>query len=487
MDRRDFLKTGAAVTAAGALVTSEGVASAALTGKPGITPAPHSFPKGFLWGTATAAYQVEGAWNVDGRGPSVWDTFSKTPGKTRNGDTGDVADDFYHRYKDDILLMKDLGIKGFRMSLSWPRIFPQGTGAPNEKGLDFYKRLLDALHTAGIEPYVTLFHWDLPQALEDKQGGWRSRDTAQAFGDYAAFCATHLSDRVTNWMTINEFRSYIEGGYGNNPHHAPGIATSRKVLAQTRHYALLAHGLAVQAIRAHAKNKPRVGIAEDMHGAMPAIETPENIRAAERAIRDFNEMYAVPMYEGKYPDRYLKGLGADAPSFTAAELKIISSPMDFTGVNIYTTQEVVASDNPDGYTAIRRPSTYPHLMADWLFYNPQALYWTPKLMSRVWGIREMYITENGCSAEDKMNDAGKVMDTDRINYLRNYLTQLQRGVSEGVPVKGYFLWSMLDNFEWSKGYAERFGITYVDYKTQKRTPKLSFDFYKNVIARNALA
>lgn len=483
MDRRNFLKSGGAVATAGALISADGTAALAATTH---TTQPRSFPRDFIWGTATAAYQVEGAWNEDGRGPSVWDKFSKTAGKTRNGDTGDVADDFYHRFPEDIALMKQLGVKAFRMSIAWPRIFPQGTGQANAKGLDFYKRLLDALRAAGIEPYVTLFHWDLPQALEDKQGGWRSRDTAQAFGDYAEYCAKNLGDRVHNWMTINEFRSYIEGGYGENPHHAPGIHNSRKVVAQARHYALLAHGLAVQALRAHARGA-RVGIAEDMHGAMPAIETPEHIAAAEKAIRDFNEMYAVPMYEGKYPERYLNGLGPDAPKYTAAEMKIIASPLDFTGVNIYTTQEVVAADNPDGYSTVPRSKTYPHLMADWLFYNPQALYWTPKLMNKVWGIREMYITENGCSAEDKMNPAGKMLDVDRINYLRNYLTQLQRGVSEGVPVKGYFLWSMLDNFEWSKGYDERFGITYVDFKTQKRTPKLSFDFYKTVIARNGLA
>ncbi|MBS1813543.1 MAG: beta-glucosidase [Acidobacteria bacterium] len=482
MDRRDFLKTGSVAAAAGALMPAEVAVASAVA-----APAPHAFPKGFVWGTATAAYQVEGAWNEDGRLPSVWDTFSKIPGKVRNGDTGDVADDFYHRYKGDVALMKQLGVKGFRFSIAWPRVFPTGGGAPNPKGLDFYKRLLDELHAAAIEPYCTLFHWDLPQALEDKQGGWRSRDTALAFADYAAYCATNLSDRITNWMTINEFRSYIEGGYGNEPHHAPGIHNSRAVVAQTRHYALLAHGLAVQAIRAHAKGKARVGIAEDVHGAMPAIESAEHIRAAEIALRDFNEMYEVPMFEGKYPERYLNGLGADAPKFTAEELRIISAPLDFVGVNIYTTQEVMAADNPDGYVRIPRPATYPRLMADWLFYNPQAIYWTPKLMQKVWGIREMYITENGCSAADTMNAAGQVLDTDRINYLRNYLTQLQRGVSEGVPVKGYFLWSMLDNFEWAKGYAERFGITYVDFKTQKRTPKLSYEFYKTVIQRNGLA
>lgn len=483
MDRRSFLKTGGVAAAAGALVPVEPSVAASVRVR---APLARSFPKDFIWGTATAAYQVEGAWNEDGRGSSVWDTFSKTPGKTRNGDTGDVADDFYHRYKEDVALMKRLGVKGFRFSISWSRVFPKGDGAPNPKGLDFYKRLLDELHAAGIEPYCTLFHWDLPQALEDKQGGWRSRETAKAFADYAAYCATHLSDRITNWMTINEFRSFIEAGYGSG-NHAPGLRVARGVLAQTRHNALMAHGLAVQAIRAHAKKGARVGIAEDMHGAMPAIETPEHIRAAEIAIRNFNEMYAVPMYEGKYPERYLNALGADAPKFTSEDLKIISSPLDFTGVNIYTTQEVMAADNPDGYVTIPRPATYPRLMADWLFYNPQAVYWTPKLMAKVWGIREMYITENGCSAADTMNSAGQVLDTDRINYLRNYLTQLQRSVSEGVPVKGYFLWSLLDNFEWTKGYAERFGITYVDFKSQQRTPKLSYEFYKTVIARNGLA
>jgi beta-glucosidase len=485
MDRRDFLKTGSALAAASTLGLNPPNALAAPSAY--ITPAARAFPKNFLWGTATASYQVEGAATEDGRMPSVWDTYAKIPGSIRNGDTGDVADDFYHRYKEDIALMKTLGVKGFRFSIAWPRVFPQGTGAPNPKGLDFYKSMLDELHKAGIEPYCTLYHWDTPQAIEDKFGGWRNRDITKIFADYAGYCASQLSDRITNWMTINEFSSYIDASYGADPHHAPAVKTSRAEQMQARHYAVLAHGMAVQAIRASAKHPARVGMAENIDGVMPAIETPEHIQAAAVAIRELNAQYATVILEGKYTDNYLRKLGADAPKFTAEELKIISTPLDFLGINAYTTSEVMAADNADGYVRVPRPASYPHLMTNWLFYNPQALYWTPKLVSEVWGVREMYITENGCSAADHVNEDGKVLDTDRVNYLRNYLTQLQRGISEGVPVKGYFVWSMLDNFEWTKGYTERFGITYIDFKTQKRIPKLSYEFYKTVIARNALA
>ena len=429
---------------------------------------------------------MEGAVAEDGRSPSVWDTFSKIPGKTRNGDTGDVADDFYHRYKSDIALMKDLGVKGFRFSIAWSRIFPQGTGAPNPKGLDFYKAMLDELHAAGITPFCTLYHWDTPQAIEDKFGGWRSRDTAKAFADYAGYCAASLSDRIANWMTINEFGSYINGGYGLAPRHAPGIVTTRAVLAQARHNAVLAHGMAVGAIRAAARHPASVGLAEDVAGMMPVLDTPEHVHAAELALREVNAPFATVIFEGRYTEAYLRSLGSDAPHVAPEDLKIMSAPLDFLGVNAYTTREVMAADNAEGYTIIPRPATYPHLLADWLFYNPQALYWTPKLIAKAWGVRKMYITENGCAAADKPTPDGHILDTDRVNYLRNYLTQLQRTIHEGVPVKGYFLWSMLDNFEWSKGYTERFGITYVDFKTQQRTPKLSFAFYKNVIARNSI-
>ena len=487
MHRRHFLKSAAALAATPALTSlsrSSGQTLPAVA-----TPAPHRFPQDFVWGTATAAYQVEGAVHEDGRGPSIWDTFSHTPGKTFQGQTGDVADDFYHRYPQDIALMQRLGVKGFRFSIAWPRIFPQGTGTPNPKGLDFYKRLVDSLRAAGIEPYCTLFHWDLPQALQDK-GGWPNRDTATAFADYVHYTAGQLSDRISHWMTINEFGSYIDGGYAS-AWSAPGLTLSRSALAQTKHYAVLAHGLAVQAIRAAANRPVQVGLAEDVTGVMPAIEDEAHIRAAESALREENAAYTTVILEGRYTDHYLQSLGADAPHFTPDELKIIASPLDFFGLNCYTTQEAVPADNAVGYEIPPRPATYPHMGSPWLFVAPPALYWTPKLMTTLWGLKKIYITENGCDSADILrndgpNGAHRVLDVDRVQYLRSYLENLQRGVAEGVPVAGYFLWSLLDNYEWSSGYSRRFGITYVDYKTQQRTPKLSYDYYRQVIANNAV-
>ena len=481
MQRRTFLKSAATLAAAPAL--SPLLDAAAQTGSTA-PPIPRRFPQNFIWGTATAAYQVEGAVHEDGRGPSVWDTFSHTPGKTHAGDTGDVADDFYHRYKEDIQLMQRLGCKGFRFSIAWTRIFPQGTGTPNQKGIDFYKRLTDALHQAGIEPFCTLFHWDLPQALQDK-GGWSNRATSQAFADYAHYTAGQLSDRISHWMTINEFDSFIDDGYGTGG-SAPGLRLPRKELMQTRHNAVLAHGLAVQAIRAAAKRPVQVGLAEDVHGAMPAMEDEAHIRAARTALREENAQYLTAILEGRYTDLYLKNLGADAPQFTPEDMKAISSPIDFLGINIYTTREAIPSDSPAGYEMIPRPASYPHMASEWLFMNPQALYWTPKLIASMWGVRTLYITENGCSSADVVRPDGHILDSDRVMYLRNYLGQLQRGIAEGVPVKGYFLWSLLDNFEWASGYSLRFGITYVNYQTQKRIPKLSYDFYREVIAKNAV-
>ncbi len=483
MKRRSFLKSAAALAAAPAFPSF--VASAAAAQLPEIpVPTPRQFPQGFLWGTATAAYQVEGAAHADGRGASVWDTFSHTPGKTFENETADVTDDDFHLYKEDVALMKDLGVKTYRFSIAWPRVFPQGTGTPNPKGLDFYKRLLDELQSANITPYCTLFHWDLPQALQDK-GGWTNIATAHAFADYAAYTVGQLSDRISQWMTINEFGSFIDAGYATGE-SAPGLRLPRKEVAQASHYAVLAHGLAAQSIRAAAKQPIKVGLAHDVAGAMPAIEDEAHIRAAEKAIREINAKYLTVVLEGRYTDRYLRELGADAPHFTPDELKIISTPLDFLGINIYTTQEAIPADTSDGFMMVPRPASYPHASSDWLCFNPQAIYWTPKLVSSIWGVKEIYITENGYSSEDVLRPDGQVLDTDRVLYLRNYLTQLHRGVSEGVPVKGYFLWSLLDNYEWSSGFSKRFDITYVDFKTEKRTPKLSSAFYKEVIRTNSV-
>ncbi len=444
-----------------------------------------SFPKGFLWGTATASYQVEGAVNEDGRGPSIWDTFSHTPGKVVNNATGDVADDHYHRYKEDVQLMKSLGVKVYRFSIAWSRVFPQGSGTPNPKGLDFYNRLVDELLANGIQPFATLYHWDLPQALQDHGGGWESRDTSKAFGDYAGYVAERLSDRVKHFFTINEFGAFVELGYRIGI-HAPGLKLPPGRFNQTRHHAVLGHGLAVQAIRAKAKPGTKVGLAENLTICVPVIETPPHVEASARATRELNAQYMTVIQEGKYTDAYLASAGANAPKFTPEDLKIISSPLDFVGINVYTPLYVRADGSRLGFTVVQHPASFPHMASPWLFVGPEALYWGPRHVAKLWGAREIYITENGCSSSDIPAADGTVYDTDRVMYLRSYLTQLQRATADGVPVRGYFLWSLMDNFEWGDGYTNRFGLHYVDYQTQKRTPKLSASFYREVIARNAV-
>ncbi|SEF65307.1 beta-glucosidase [Bryocella elongata] len=445
-----------------------------------------SFPQGFVWGTATAAYQVEGAANLGGRGKSIWDTFSHIPGKVANGDTGDVSADQYHRFKEDIALMRDLGVKGYRFSVSWTRIFPDGlaTGNPNAEGLGYYQRLVDALREASIEPYCTLFHWDLPQALEDK-GGWQNRDTAQHFADYAAVVGSKLSDRVSHFMTTNEIRSFTELGYANGV-HAPGLKLDAQGVAQVKHHGVLAHGLAVQALRAHARPGTMIGLAENPAAATPVIPDAANIHAAEAALREENAPFLTAIFEGRYTERYLAQLGGSAPKFTDAEMKAISSPLDFVGLNIYNPMYIKAADTPAGYTVVHPSPTYPRMASPWLTVGPEALYWVPLLVGRTWQPRAIYITENGASAADLMTPHGEVLDIDRAMFLRNYLNQLQRSITDGAPVKGYFVWSLLDNFEWADGYDKRFGIVYVDYKTQKRTPKLSAHLYRNIVMQNRI-
>ncbi|HJQ26099.1 MAG TPA: GH1 family beta-glucosidase [Blastocatellia bacterium] len=484
--RRAFAKLMGTAALGSAARPTRGAPTANAQRTADAVPTHRRFPEGFLWGTATASYQVEGAASEDGRGPSIWDTFSHTPGKVVNNATGDTADDHYHRYKEDVQLMKSLGVKCYRFSIAWPRVFPQGAGSPNPKGLDFYNRLVDELLANGIQPFATLYHWDLPQALQEKGGGWESRDTSKAFADYAGYVAERLSDRVKHFFTINEFGAFVELGYKIGI-HAPGLKLPPGRFNQTRHHAVLGHGLAVQAIRAHAKRGTRVGLAENMTICVPVIENAANVEAAARATRELNAQYMTVIQEGKYTDLYLEWVGADAPKFTAEDLKIISSPLDFVGINIYTPLYVRADDSRAGFAVVPHPKSFPHMASPWLFIGPEALYWGPRHVARLWNVKEIYITENGCSSSDIPASDGRVYDTDRVMYLRNYLTQLQRAAADGVPVRGYFLWSLMDNFEWADGYTNRFGIHYVDYKTQKRTPKLSADFYREVIARNSVA
>lgn len=446
----------------------------------------YAFPSSFRWGCATAAYQIEGGAKEGGRGPSIWDTFSHQPGKVFENQTGDVADDDYHLYKQDVQLLKDLGAKIYRFSVSWPRIFPQGTGQPNEAGVAFYQRLVDDLLANGIEPFCTLFHWDLPQALEDRFGGWQSRETAKAFAQYAGYFAGRFSDRIRNFFTMNEFSSFIDLGYRDG-RFAPGLKLAPAALNQTRHNAVLAHGLAVQAIRAQARSGTRVGLAENYVCGTPVIETDENIKASILGTRVLNAPYLTVIMEGQYMEQYLRKEGSAAPKFTAEDLKIISSPLDIIGANIYGPTYIRADAGPAGYAVVPLPASYPHMASSWLNVGPEGLYWGVRHLAQIWNVKDIYITENGCSSTDVVAPDGHIYDTDRVMFLRNYLINLHRAAAEGFPVHGYFVWSLMDNFEWADGYNLRFGIYYVDYKTQQRIPKMSAAFYKEVIRKNAVA
>ena len=343
------------------------------------------FSDGFYWGVATSSYQIEGAWNEDGKGESIWDTFAHTPGKIKNGDTGDVANDHYHRYKEDVALMRDLGATAYRFSISWPRIFPEGTGTPNPKGLDFYHRLVDELLAVGIEPFATLYHWDLPQALQDRYGGWRSRETPEAFAKYAGYVAEQLGDRVKHFFTINEFTSFVDQGYRGaeaeiggtviRVEAAPGVDVGPGKIYQVRHHAVLGHGLAVQAIRARGRADTKVGPAEVIQCAVPLIETPEHIEAAQAATRELNATYLTVMLEGTYTDNYLERAGKDAPTFTDEDLKAIGSPLDFVGINVYKPAfYALASDQAPGWRQIPFTTSHPKMFNSWLALAPEAIY-----------------------------------------------------------------------------------------------------------------
>ncbi len=486
LSRRSFGKKVSAAAVASSLGSTALASPANLLQTEG-RPQPdfYKFPDNFLWGCATAAYQIEGGAKEDGRGPSIWDTFSHTRGKVHNNDTGDVADDSYHRYKEDVAMLKWLGAKVYRFSTSWPRIFPEGTGKPNEKGVGYYDRLVDELLANGIQPFCTLFHWDLPQTLQDRYKGWQSRETSQAFGEYAGYVAGKLSDRVQHFFTTNEFSSFVDLGHSVGI-HAPGLRLPPAQLNQVRHNAVLAHGFAVQAIRAKGKAGTKVGLADNLVSGIPMIEAEPHIKASAQATRFLNAQYLTVITEGKYMEEYLQRQGPAAPRFTPEDLKIIGSPLDFIGINIYTPVYVRASGSPLGFEQIKNPASYPHMASPWLSVGPEALYWGPRHVAEIWNAKEIYITENGTSSADVLAPDGHIYDTDRVMYLRNYISKLQRATTEGYPVRGYFLWSLMDNFEWADGYGLRFGLYYVDFKTLKRYPKTSAYWYRELIRGNSV-
>ncbi|BCU79552.1 GH1 family beta-glucosidase [Luteolibacter sp. LG18] len=487
--RRGFLGSlGFGSLALDSLAAGSGEGASATSAGTALRPNVSDFPPDFQWGVATSAFQIEGAASDDGRKPSVWDTFSRVDGRVKGGDTGDVACDHYRRFAGDVKLMADLGVKHYRFSISWPRIVPDGRGAVNDKGIDFYKRLVDTLRDHGIRPHATLFHWDSPQALEDRYGSWRSREMAKDFADYCSAVVSRLGDRITDWMTINEIFCFTYMGYGvgGTPQHAPGTVVKRKKeVQQTVHHALLAHGLGCQAIRAASPVPCKVALVVNCDTYVPVIETPGNIAAAKKAFlaEEHNGTVLVPALTGEYGPGVLETLGSEAPEIAARDMEIIGQPLDVLGINLYTGQYTRAAENSRGYEILGMPESYPKMQMPWLNLVPESMYWAIRLIGEAIGKKDLplVISENGCASDDQVSSGGEVVDLDRVLYLRSYLRQASRAVAEGYPLKGYFQWSLLDNFEWSYGYARRFGMVHVDFATQKRTPKQSFEWYRQVI------
>jgi beta-glucosidase len=443
----------------------------------------YRFPEKFVWGVAAASAQIEGAAWEDGKGESVWDRFSRQPGAVVNGDTLDVACDHYHRYESDAAMMRELGISNYRLSVAWPRIYPQGVGVVNEAGLDFYDRVIDALLAKGVTPWVTLFHWDLPQALED-EGGWMNRATVNAFRPYAETVVKRLSDRVQHWFTLNEMPCFIGMGYGSGE-HAPGRRENRQLVHQAYHHALLAHGHAVAAVREFGGSKAQVGVVNNPSTPLPVTETETDIAAARAVYEASNGYLMAPLFRGQYPADFLERMGNDAPQVEQGDMELIAQPTDFFGLNLYAGSFVRAGK--DGRPeAIPFPKQFPKGDLPWLDITPQTLYWGIRHAAEAYGVNTFYITENGGAFDNEVTGEGEILDLDRREYLRNYLIGLHRATEEDYDVRGYFQWSLMDNYEWAEGYAKRFGIVHVDYQTQKRTPKLSAHWYSRVIAENRI-
>ena len=428
------------------------------------------FPANFTWGVATSAYQIEGAAALDGKGPSIWDTFTHQPGKIIDGSNGDVACDHYHRYGEDVNLMASLGTNAYRFSISWSRVQPQGKGAWNEKGFDFYDRLLDAAASKGLAAHPTLYHWDLPQGLQD-DGGWLSRDTCHRFADYAQEVARRFGDRVETIATHNEPWCSANLGYGNGQ-FAPGVADAKSAI-QVSHHLLLSHGFALQAMRAQ-RTPAQLGIVLNQWTTDPATDSD-----ADRAMAEFEYARSVqwfmdPIFKGRYPELALKGHGANCPIIHGNDFKDIQQPLDFLGVNYYFRAFCSAETPP------RAPSgEWGFTDMGWEIY-PQGLTELLLKLKNEYALPPIYITENGMARADQLVD-GRVTDTERITYIHRHLDALAAAMAQGIDVRGYFLWSLLDNFEWNSGYAKRFGIVHVDYETQRRTLKDSAIWYRNFI------
>ncbi len=480
MDRRDLLKSGVAL-AGTALLPQFTRAAAAASGM-----GPGEFPPGFLWGAATAAYQVEGAYNEDGKGESIWDRFVLAPGKIKNGDTGNVACDSYHRYRDDIALLRALNLKSYRFSIAWTRIQPAGTGPANARGLDYYDRLTDALLEAGIRPLPTLYHWDLPQELEDR-GGWPNRDTAARFAEYASIMGRKLGDRIDKWCLFNESKTFTQLGYWLGV-FAPGRKDPFAFLKAT-HTVNLAHGLGFRALKA-ANSRIQVGSVYDVSPHLPSSDSPADRTAAVAMEKLSNYWFLVPPLTGSYPEGVLPAASqADLLGARPGDEQTMRADLDFVGINYYSLTRVAASAQKLGIPGL-------DVTVDWAVgpdektdfgwdINPQGFYDILRRMHQVTGQRPIEITENGAAYNNKPDAAGEIHDGKRSAYLRVHLQALSRAIAAGVPVRGYHCWSLMDNFEWAQGYTQRFGLTYVDFDNhQRRTIKESGYWYAKVAAEN---
>ncbi|WP_049580911.1 GH1 family beta-glucosidase [Streptomyces sp. SBT349] len=450
---------------------------------------PVSFPEGFAWGTATASYQIEGAVTADGRSPSVWDTFAHTPGKVHLDQTGDMADDHYHRYPEDLSLLADLGVTHYRFSLAWPRIQPEGHGPLNGAGVDFYSRLIDGLLEHGIKPWVTLYHWDLPQSLEDA-GGWPVRDTAERFAEYAALIHQRLGDRAPDWTTLNEPWCAAFLGYASGI-HAPG-RTEGAAAVRAAHHLMLGHGLAVNALRDQGVST--AGVTVNLYPVDPVTDSDADRDAARRIDGLMNRFFLDPLLRGSYPADVIEDLSdvTGTDHILDGDLETISTPLDFLGINYYSRHVVragTAGPGPSHWVGsedvefVKRG--VPVTEMGWEI-DPDGLYETLKRVYTEYGPLPLYVTENGAAFDDRVTEEGHVHDEDRRAYLDSHFRAAHRALSEGVDLRGYFVWTLLDNFEWSHGYSKRFGLVHVDFETQRRIVKDSGRWFSEITRANAL-
>ncbi|MFZ5919223.1 MAG: GH1 family beta-glucosidase [Chloroflexota bacterium] len=438
---------------------------------------PH-FPPGFVWGAATAAYQIEGGVRDAYRGESIWDRFSHTPGKTLQGQTGDVACDHFHRWRQDVALMAELGLQAYRFSIAWPRIQPQGRGTVNQVGLDFYDQLVDGLLRHNIQPFITLYHWDLPQALQDL-GGWSNRDLVGYFTDYAVAVARRLADRVRHWITFNEPHVFAFMGHFSGE-HAPGLKDLTAAL-QTAHHTLLAHGEAYRAMRANTPSGTRVGITLDLYHVDAVSDSLADVEAARRYDGHLNRWFLEPLFSGRYPEDMIDLYQGYGPQGDLDDLGGLPGTVDFLGINNYFRQVVGYRKDPPFDVAIHQPQGNRYTEMGWEVY-PTGLYELLLRVQRDYAPPAVYITENGAAFADVLQPDGVVDDPERIEFLSAYTRAASRALDEGVPLKGYFVWTLMDNFEWALGYSKRFGLVYVDYPTQERIVKRSGHWYREMIA-----